>query len=145
MQVLIPPSPFKPDLLLVMVIVTALLKGPKIGIVAGFFAGTLQDVFLGVLLGILTITKMAIGGMAGLVEGQIFKENYFLPPVIVFVFTLIHGGLTILISENLLFNIHIISFFKREILPEAFFNGLIAFIIYLAFYKLDKVGGSHHE
>jgi rod shape-determining protein MreD len=131
----------KPDLLLVIVIVSSLLKGSKMGFAVGFTAGFLQDIFLGEMLGVYTITKLLIGGIAGLLNGQFFKDNFFLPPLFIFFLSLIQGTFVFLLSENLVFNVNFILFIKNIILPEALYNALIGFLFYYIFYKLGKSRG----
>jgi len=147
-QTALPPSlPIigpRPDLLLITILVTGLLKGTKCGVGTGFWAGLLQDLFLGGMFGIYTIVKSVTGGLAGLLEGKIYKENFILPPVIIFIATLIHEVLVILLSEELLFKIDFIYFFRRVILPEAVVNGLLGVVIYLLFFRIDNHGGSRY-
>lgn len=140
----IPPYYIKPDFLLIVVVTAGLIKGPRFGVGIGFVAGTLQDLFLGGMFGVLSLVKMLIGGAAGLAEGAFFKENYLMPPVVVFITTIIHDMLKILLSEELLFNLNIWLVLKDYIVPEAIFNSLLGFVLYFIIYRLDNSGGSYH-
>lgn len=131
----------KPDILLTIVVVISLLSGSKYGILAGFFAGTLQDLYLGGVLGIYTIIKMSLGGLTGFVEGHFFKENYLLAPAAVFTVTFIHHMLVILLSEKMIFNINLWQALRTIVIPEALYNAVLGLIIYYILYKLHFTTG----
>ncbi len=139
-----PVAGVKPDLLLVIIVVGGLLSGVKTGFFLGFLAGTLQDSFLGGMLGILTLVKLIVGCLNGFIEGHFFKENYLLPPLFVFVFTLIHETIVILFSRQLLFNINYVKILQTVIIPEAIYNAILGFILYIIFYKLEYAGERYY-
>ena len=70
-----PVTGIKPDLLLVVVVISSLISGSSMGLKTGFGAGTLQDVFLGGIFGKYTIAKMIAGGISGIFSGKIYKRN----------------------------------------------------------------------
>ena len=55
-----------PDLPFIMTVFWALRRGPEAGCVAGFFAGLLQDVASGGLVGVQALTKALAGFILGL-------------------------------------------------------------------------------
>ncbi len=69
------------DLLLVVTVCAGLLAGREQGVAVGFFAGLLQDLLSGFLFGYHTLTRMLCGFLCGLMEKQIFKENFLVPMV----------------------------------------------------------------
>ena len=131
----------RPDFLLVTILVIALLHGSRYGSAFGLLAGLLQDLFLGGLFGVYTIVKAITGGLSGFIDGKIYKENFILPPLVVFISTIIHEFLLILLSEKLLFNLDFIYFLQKLILPAALVNAIFAFFVYLLFYRINKYGG----
>lgn len=147
LQVILPPSFLfigKPDLLLILTVITGLLWGTKAGAGLGLAAGLMQDLFMGGIPGIYTLTKLINGVLAGLVEGNIFKERVLLPALLVFISTFIHEILVIILSENLIFNVNILLASRDLILPLALVNGLVGIIIYYLFIKLDRPEGSYY-
>ena len=147
LQVILPPSFLffgKPDLLLILTVITGLLWGTKAGAGLGLAAGLMQDLFMGGIPGIYTLTKLINGVLAGLVEGNIFKERVLLPALLVFISTFIHEILVIILSENLIFNANILLASRDLILPLALVNGLVGIIIYYLFIKLDRPEGSYY-
>lgn len=147
-QLVIPPSfaifGVKPDLLLILVVIIALIRGRKYGSGFGFIAGSLQDLFLGGFFGVFTFIKTFIGIVVGLIEGNFFKEQYIISTLVIFVATIVNETLLILLSENLLFTVNYWIVLCNLILPEAILNGLIGLIIYPIIYRIDNSGGSYY-
>lgn len=148
-QLAIPPtlvfSGVKPDLLLILLVIIALIRGRKYGSGFGFIAGSLQDLFLGGFFGIFTFIKTLIGIVVGLIERNFFKEQYIISAFVIFIATIVNETLFILLSENLLFTVNYWVVLWNLILPEALINGLIGLIIYPIIYKVDNNGGSYYE
>ena len=147
LQIILPPSLLffgKPDLLLILTVITGLLWGTKAGAGLGLAAGLMQDLFMGGIPGIYTLTKLINGVLAGLIEGNIFKERVLLPALLVFISTFIHELLVIILSENLIFNVNILLAIRDLILPLAVVNGFVGIIIYYLFIKLDRPEGSYY-
>jgi rod shape-determining protein MreD len=69
----------RPDLLLLVVVSSALLMGKEQGVGLGFFAGLVQDLASGNIFGLNVLSKMATGYLAGNMERKVFKENLLLP------------------------------------------------------------------
>ncbi|ACL70171.1 rod shape-determining protein MreD [Halothermothrix orenii] len=139
-QLTIPPRTLHFDLFLVTIIVMGLIKGSKAGAWTGFIGGNIQDLFLGGMFGTYTIVKLIMGGLSGLLEKEFFKENPVVPVATIFIASIFHGLLVILITEELLFNINLFTALRQTILPEAFFNSIAGIIIYYIVYRLERGG-----
>ena len=135
-----PVNGIKPDLLLVVVVISSLISGSSMGIKTGFGAGTLQDVFLGGIFGKYTISKILIGSISGIFSGKIYKKNYIFPPLLIFGVTLIQENLIILLSKKILFNINYLETLGNIILFEAIYNGLLGLLLYPIFLKIFRIG-----
>ena len=135
----------KPDLFLVFVINTALLAGPKFGLLTGFCLGMLQDLFLGGMFAIYTIINTVLGGFIGFSEGHFYKKNVFIPFLATFIFSLLHEFLTILLSKELIFNVNYLQAFKSIILPTAIYNSILGLILYIILYKIIISRGKLYE
>lgn len=147
-QVIYPPDfifeGVRPDFLLVVSVVIGLIWGVRYGAGLGFVAGLLQDLFLGSMFGIYTVVKLFAGGVAGFMDGIVFKEKIFIPPVIIFIMTIIHETLIILLSESLIFNVNYLAVLKSIILPGALLNAIIGFIVYSIYYRILDPGGNYY-
>ncbi|MBU2699781.1 rod shape-determining protein MreD [Sporomusaceae bacterium BoRhaA] len=127
----------KPDLLLITVLSTGLLVGKEKGVAVGFFAGLLADLASGGVFGSHTLSKMAIGYGAGMLERKVFKENILLPLLAVMVATVIHSVLMTGILVFLGFRVEIISLVMHNLLPLLAYNVIVAVPIHLIIYKIN--------
>lgn len=126
----------KPDFLLILVLFTALLEGPITGLKIGFAVGLVEDIVVGKYFGMYILTKMLTGLIIGLVEPKIFKENYLVPVVTLFLGTILHEfwfiffgniiGMKILWGESI----------WHQIVPLSIYHAILAPFIYVPFYKI---------
>ncbi len=135
----------KPDLFLIFAINIALLTGPKMGVSVGFIMGMLQDLFLGGMFGIFTITKTVLCGLIGFGEGHFYKKNIFIPSLTIFIFTVIHEFLIVFLSEELILNINYYDAFLSRVLPLAVYNTILGVVIYFILYKIFINRGKLYE
>jgi len=135
----------KPDLFLILVINIALLSGPKKGLGMGFCLGMLQDLFLGGMFGVYTIIKSVLGGLIGFSEGHFYKKSILISPLTIFVFTLLHEFLIVLLSEELIFTVDYLKMFKSIILPTAIYNSILGLILYFIIYIIFINRGKIYE
>ncbi|RCW49703.1 MULTISPECIES: rod shape-determining protein MreD [unclassified Halanaerobium] len=129
-----------PDFLLVFVVLKSLIKGYKSSAVSALTAGILQDILLGEFIGAFTIVKPIVTFFSSALSGRFFAENFVIPPAVVFMATILHETLFILLKENFNYNFDFISLFINIILPLAFINASIAFVFYLFYYFLLSEG-----
>jgi rod shape-determining protein MreD len=127
----------RPDLVLIVVIMTGLLRGHQIGAGVGLGAGLLQDVLTGQFVGANALTKMCTGHIIGLTEGKFFKENLFIPMIMMAVGT---------IGNELLFWLVLYLFGRplpfwltsmQLILPTAILNSLLAPFVFSLMKRLN--------
>ncbi|MCL2572170.1 MAG: rod shape-determining protein MreD [Defluviitaleaceae bacterium] len=74
-----------PDTALIFIIGYGILRGDIEGAIFGFLAGLLQDVFSGGPIGMFALMGFLIGYISGKPFRDFFKDNYFLPFIIVLV------------------------------------------------------------
>jgi rod shape-determining protein MreD len=86
----------RPDLLLIIVVSSALLLGREQGVGLGFFAGLLQDLASGNIFGLNVLSKMITGLLAGVMERKVFKEKVLLPLLAVALATICNSVLMII-------------------------------------------------
>ncbi len=133
----------KPDLVLVIIIVISILEGPKTGLLMGILGGMLQDIFLGEIISVNVIIKAPMAFLLGFLEEHLYKDNYFLAPVITFVASILHYLLMIVLSEELIFNIDYWASFKTVILPSSLYNAVLGAVLYFMLYKLFNYGENY--
>ncbi|MFW6007354.1 MAG: rod shape-determining protein MreD [Halanaerobiales bacterium] len=133
-----PMTEVKPDLLLVVVVISSLLYGSEVGMKTGFGAGLLQDIFLGRIFGEYTIIKIVIGEITGIIEKKVYKGNLIIPPLIIFITTIIQEFIIILFIQKTVINIHYLNIMIKFIFPVALYNSIIGLFLYPVFLKIFK-------
>lgn len=86
----------RPDLLLIIVMSSALLLGKEQGVGLGFFAGLLQDLASGNIFGLNVLSKMLTGYLSGIMERKVFKENVLLPVLAIILATVFNSAVMLL-------------------------------------------------
>ncbi len=125
----------KPDLVFVLVIFSALLRGQKEGALTGFVAGFLMDIAAGSYFGLNALALLAAGYLAGIMQTALYKDN----PFVVALVTLLVGFLTGLIYYLLFLYLGIFISpgvaLGRITLFGAFYNALVALLLYRWFFR----------
>lgn len=128
----------KPDLMLVLPATLGLLYGPVPGVAVGLAGGFLQDLALGQYLGLHALTRAIVGLLAGLAEPRIWKENWLLPPIAAFCFSLLGEGMVWLLLLAL-GRVYEASYaWGAVIVPAALYNGVLGWVVYALVYRLGR-------
>jgi len=123
-----------PDFILIYVVIRAVIYGAKDAMIYGAVGGLLQDVFITSFIGLFTPVKTAVVFLAALLSGRFFPENLLIPPLAVFLATIVHELVYLMLKENYLFAANYLTLIKEIILPLAAFNALITFFVYLIYF-----------
>lgn len=127
-----------PDFILIYVVIRAIIHGAQDAMLHGAFGGLLQDVFLNSFIGLFTPVKTAVAFLAALLSGRFFPENLLIPPLGVFMATIVHELIYLLLKENYLFTANYLLLIKEIILPLAALNALITFFVYLIYFFWER-------
>ncbi|WP_066632599.1 rod shape-determining protein MreD [Desulfolucanica intricata] len=130
----------KPDLVLLLVIFNAFLRGSKEGAFLGFLGGLWQDILTGNYIGFNALAKMGAGYFVGLAESKLFKDSIVIVIGITLVATLASQLLYYLLL--LILGIVVPPFwaFVRIIIPVALYNALLVPLFYKPFYRANIRG-----
>ena len=124
---------WRPDLLLIVLVIFSLRKGPNWGMSLGFFLGLLQDLLSSHLLGLLALSKTVTGFLAGSLRGKFAeKTEFFLTLLIVGLFHDLFYFFISTLGEN--FSLQ--SLFILYTLPNLMYTIIIGGILY---YFIDPV------
>ncbi|CCU78503.1 Rod shape-determining protein MreD [Halanaerobium saccharolyticum subsp. saccharolyticum DSM 6643] len=123
-----------PDFILIYVVIRAVIYGAKDAMIYGAVGGLLQDVFITSFIGLFTPVKTAVAFLAALLSGRFFPENLLIPPLAVFLATIVHELVYLMLKENYLFAANYLTLIKEIILPMAALNALITFFVYLIYF-----------
>lgn len=133
-----------PDLLLVLVVLTGFFSGSRKGTYSGLGIGIVQDILLGNFLGVYTIVKMVIGALTGLLTRHLYKGDLIVPPLLVFLSTIIHELLVLLLSESMILEVNFPLLLKTVILPQAVYNSLLGILLFIIMSRYIYSGGSRY-
>lgn len=127
----------RPDLLLIIVVSSALLQGKEQGVGLGFFAGLLQDLASGNIFGLNSLSKLATGYLAGSMERNVFKENVLLPVLAIIMFTLFNSILMLLILFMLGYYVELIPGLVN-IFYFMVYNATVAVPVHQLIYRITR-------
>jgi rod shape-determining protein MreD len=125
----------RPDLLLILVVSSALLLGKEQGVGLGFFAGLLQDLASGNIFGLNVLSKILTGYLAGIMERKVFKENVLLPVLAVVVATVFNSIVVLVTLAFLGFNVDIPAALLNIVFQLAY-NAVLAIPVHQLVYRI---------
>ncbi|TWH48215.1 rod shape-determining protein MreD [Sporomusa sp. KB1] len=126
----------KPDIILIIVVACGLLAGREHAIGVGFMAGLLQDFASGNIFGLNTLSKMAIGYVAGLAERKVFKESVVLPVLAIILATFFNGVIIQALLFLLGYKVEVMSMLKAQMLASLGYNILFCIPVHRLIYRL---------
>jgi len=124
----------RPDLVFIAVIYFSYSFGSFYGEVTGFLSGLLHDAVSNSPLGLMAFPKMVLGYLIGLFGKSILKENILTIFAMVFFASVVKGVITLLLCY--LFHKQYISAIINIILPESFYNALLAPPLFFLYNKI---------
>lgn len=139
------PWGFRPDLVLVVVAVAGLHRGPVRAGAIGLAAGFLVDLYGGRLVGMGALAKLAAGALAGLIGQRVFRERSVVRAGVVlaasFAGNLVYWGLARAFGVAWPF----VDGMVRVILPGALSDAVAGFVLYPLLARLFSVSDGSGE
>ena len=128
----------KPNLFLIVIVCISVLRDDMESAMIGFFLGLIQDIFFYDRLGFFSFFYLITGYLANKPFKYFYRENYFVPMLLVFLSSIFFGSITFAFSFE--FSLYKYFFYAliKIILPEAFYNVILIFIIYPVIYFINK-------
>lgn len=119
-----------PDTALVFIVCYAILRGDIEGAIFGLCAGFVQDMMAGTFLGFFALLGFLTGYVCGKPFRDFFKDNYFLPFVIVVVISIVYQ-LIVFVTTQLIFGRLDFWFYARTIiLPKTIYTASLSIPLY---------------
>lgn len=120
-----------PNLLLITVSSFGFIKGKKAGVLTGFFAGLMVDIFFSAILGFHALLYMYIGYFNGFFKRLFYKDELKLQILLVgcsdFVYGLVYYLLTFLLRGRFHFTYYLLNI----IIPETVYTILLTIVFFL--------------
>lgn len=127
----------KPNIILIIVVSVALIRGELEGAVVGFVGGLMLDSFSRYT-GANTFICMMTGYLTGIFTVGLYKENPFVPVITVFIATFFYDFAFYIMEILLQGYTDFIYFFENIILREMVYNALVTLIVYGIIYFLNE-------
>ena len=126
-----------PNLLIILVVSAAYMRGRMTGMVIGFFSGLLVDIQFGNLIGLYALLMMIIGYLAGFANKIYSRDDYTLPLFFIaaadFVYQFLYYILEFLIRGRLDF----LYYLRTLILPEIIYTVAASVILYKLLHMIN--------
>ena len=127
----------RPNTTLIIVVSIAILRTDIDGAITGFFAGLLQDIVFGRAIGLNALLYMCIGALCGKPFKKFYRENYFLPIILVAVSTVFYEFSIFVVSFLFRGRLDMLFYIQRIILPSLAYNAFLAFPVYRIIYSIN--------
>lgn len=124
----------KPDLLFIITVYMGYSFGSMHGEVTGFASGLLHDSISNSPLGLMTLPKLAIGFIVGMIGRSVLKSNVATIIILLFAASIAKGIITLLLCY--IFHQGMIESVIHVILPEAFYNAVLSPMLFFIFDKI---------
>lgn len=134
-----------PNFLLILPVVFGFLNGKNDGIVVGFFAGLMYDLYFSSIIGFTSLVYMFIGYMAGCFFHKYEETEIFIPICLTFMGDICFGFISF-VGNFLLHNkLDFFFYFSRIIVPETIYTVVIVLIIYRLLIWINKQINKTHQ
>ncbi|MCL2610162.1 MAG: rod shape-determining protein MreD [Defluviitaleaceae bacterium] len=127
-----------PNTAIVIIVAFAIMRQDIEGAIIGFFAGLLQDIFFGNVIGLTALLYMFIGFLCGKPFKEFYLENYILPIALVGTSTILYNFLYYVINFLFRARLDFFTYFGIIILPETIYNIVLTLPLYIVLYQINK-------
>lgn len=127
-----------PNILICVVSSYGFMKGRRHGIVVGFFAGLILDIFSGNIFGTYALIYMYIGFLNGLFKKQFFGDDLRLPMILIGASDLIYGIVTYLALFFIRSQYDFTYYLMNIILPEVVYTLIVSIFVYYIILHLNN-------
>ena len=135
-----------PDTAIILIVSYGILRGDVEGAIFGFFSGLTHDLFGGHFIGLYAMLGMLAGYIAGKPFKDYFKDNYFLPFMIVVTTTFSYQILIFFTSFLIRGRLDFWFYFTSIIVPKTIYTAAIALPLYsLMFVINEKIETFEHD
>ncbi len=130
-----------PNILLVLVLSVAVMRGQKAGMLTGFFCGLLLDLVYGTWLGGFAFLYMLFGFADGFFHSVYFSDDTFFPLVLIAVNDFLYGLVMFVVYGMMHNHMHILFYLRTKILPEIIYTVVVGFVLYQILLRVeDRLG-----
>ena len=129
---------FSANLMLLLTVSVAFLRGHEHGIFFGFMAGLLQDATAGSYFGLATFSYMTIGLIFGKFSVNLFRDQSLLPVISSIPAAALHFAITIGFLFLLDRHVDAVKFFRHDFWPAAIIQLVLAYPVHRLVFALNE-------
>lgn len=126
------------DLVLILIVYTGLYLSISRATLFGFLGGLAEDIFSGFLLGSNALSKTLIGFLTASLERKIYKENFIMQAILVFLATILNGIIFSLIFLAFRTQSSVGKHWWAVIVPGAFYNSLVGPLLFFIIKWIER-------
>ena len=119
-----------PNLMIILTASYGFMRGRKSGILIGFFAGLLMDIFFSDVLGFYALLYMYIGYLNGVFKKMFYPEDIKLPLALIVGSDFLYNILIYLLTFLLKGRFQFIYYFFNIIIPEMVYTIIVTCVLY---------------
>ncbi len=128
-----------PNLLLILVVSTAYMRGRMSGLLLGLFSGLLVDLmFCSYVIGLYALLYMLIGYLIGYTNKVYSNDDYTLPIIIIAVSDLIYGFFYYIFEFLLRGRLNFLYYLRRFIFPEIIYTVAVSIFLYKLLHMINN-------
>lgn len=126
-----------PNLLLILVVSTAYMRGRLSGLLVGFFSGLLVDIIFGNVIGLYALIYLLIGYGIGFTNRIYSRDDFTFPLIFVAVSDFIYGFLYYIFEFLLRGKLDFPFYLKEYILPEMIYTVAVSTFLYKLLHMIN--------
>lgn len=134
-----------PNVIIILVSSVAVMRGQKAGMLTGFFAGLLMDLFFGSYLGGLAFLYMLFGFVDGFFNRIYYSDDNFLPLILIGANDLVYGLIMFVVRGLLRNHLHFFYYLTSIILPELVYTVAVGLVLYQVLLRLNGLMERYEE
>ena len=134
---------FSANLMLLLIVSVAFLRGHKYGVFFGFVAGMLQDLTSGSYFGIATFSYMTLGFVFGKFSLNLFREQALLPVIASIPALAFHFAITVAFLFMLDKQIDAAKLWRTDFWPTAIMQVVLAYPVHKIVCDLNEYAKKH--
>ncbi len=128
-----------PNLLLILIVSIAYMRGNMIGLTIGLFSGLLVDLmYASYVVGIRALLFMLLGYLIGFLHKYYSEDDYTLPIVIIAVSDLIYNFFYYVFEYLLRGRMNIVFYMRRIVLPEIIYTVVVSILLYKLLHTINN-------
>ena len=135
----------KPNVAILIIITYAMLRGDVEGAILGFFAGLLQDMYTGRVIGMHAFLGTLTGYFCGKPFKDFYLENYMLPLLLTIVVTFLYEIIFYFMSFLFLGRIELAHFLRKIIIPTTIYTAVLSVPLYRMMYSINSRLETHEN